>query len=59
MKTPFFQILKERVVLGDGAIGTYLYEKGVDYGENTDLLNLAEPELVFSVHEDYIRAGVE
>jgi homocysteine S-methyltransferase len=59
MKTPFLQILKERVVLGDGAIGTYLYEKGVDYGENTDLLNLVEPDLVFSVHEDYIRAGAE
>lgn len=59
MKTPFLQVLKERVVLGDGAIGTYLYEKGVDYGENTDLLNLADPDLVFSVHEDYIRAGAE
>lgn len=59
MKTPFLKVLKERVLLGDGAIGTYLYEKGVDYGENTDILNLVEPDLVFSVHEDYIRAGAE
>lgn len=59
MKAPFLHILKERVVLGDGAIGTYLYEKGISYGENTDLLNLTEPDLVFSVHEDYIRAGAE
>ncbi|MGC9021743.1 MAG: bifunctional homocysteine S-methyltransferase/methylenetetrahydrofolate reductase, partial [Dissulfurimicrobium sp.] len=59
MKTPFLQIIRERVVLGDGAIGTYLYEKGVDYGENIDILNLVEPNLIFSVHEDYIRAGAE
>lgn len=59
MNIPFLQLLKEQVVLGDGAIGTYLYEKGVDFGANTDILNLTEPDLVFSVHEDYIRAGAQ
>ena len=59
MKTPFLKSLGDRVILGDGAIGTYLYEKGVDYGQNTDLLNMLEPDLVFSVHEEYVRAGAE
>lgn len=56
---PFLQLVREKVVLGDGAIGTYLYEKGIDFGANTDILNLTEPDVVFSVHEDYIRAGAQ
>ena len=51
--------LNEKVLLGDGAIGTFLYEKGIDLGTNTDLLNLSDPDLVYSVHEEYIRAGSE
>lgn len=59
MKIPFLQLVREKVVLGDGAIGTYLYEKGIDFGANTDILNLTDPDVVFSVHEDYIRAGAQ
>ena len=53
----FLDIIKERVLLGDGALGTYFYDKGVALGANTDLLNLKEPELVLSAHQEYIRAG--
>ncbi len=59
MNIPFLQLVREKVVLGDGAIGTYLYEKGIDFGANTDILNLTDPDVVFSVHEDYIRAGAQ
>jgi len=57
MKPDFIEHIQDHVVLGDGAIGSYLYEKGIDRGRNLDLLNLQAPELVFSVHEEYIRAG--
>ncbi|MEW6288369.1 MAG: bifunctional homocysteine S-methyltransferase/methylenetetrahydrofolate reductase [Thermodesulfobacteriota bacterium] len=57
MKIKFADYIKEHVILGDGAFGTYLYEKGVDFGRNIDLLNLKNPELIYSVHEEYIRAG--
>jgi len=57
MKTPFLQVLQERVLLGDGALGTYIYEKGVEFGRNTDVLNVSDPDLVFSIHEEYVRAG--
>lgn len=53
----FLDLIKERVLLGDGALGTYFYDKGVALGANTDLLNLREPELVLSAHQEYIRAG--
>ncbi len=57
MKEPFLDLIKRQVVLADGAIGTYLYEKGIPLGTNTDLLNIEDPELIYSVHEEYIRAG--
>ncbi|MEW6520656.1 MAG: bifunctional homocysteine S-methyltransferase/methylenetetrahydrofolate reductase [Thermodesulfobacteriota bacterium] len=57
MKITFADYIREHVILGDGAFGTYLYEKGIDFGRNIDLLNLKNPELIYSVHEEYIRAG--
>ncbi len=57
MKPDFLEYLHEKVVLADGALGTYLYEKGIALGTNTDLLNIQEPDLIYSVHEEYIRAG--
>jgi methionine synthase / methylenetetrahydrofolate reductase(NADPH) len=57
MKPDFLEILQEKVILGDGAIGTYLYTKGIELGKNTDRLNLSDPDLIYSVHEEYIRAG--
>lgn len=57
MKPDFLEYLRNHVVLADGALGTYLYEKGVELGRNLDLLNLQAGEQVFSAHEEYIRAG--
>ncbi len=59
MKHNFAEHLNEKVMLGDGAFGTYLFEKGVDLAKNTDLLNISDPDLVYSIHEEYIRAGSE
>ncbi len=57
MKPPFLDAIHEEIILGDGALGTYLYEKGVGLGTNTEFLNITDPDLIFSVHEEYIRAG--
>ena len=57
MKPDFIDYLHEKVLLGDGAIGTYLYAKGIELGRDTDRLNLSEPDLIYSIHEEYIRAG--
>jgi len=57
MKPDFITYLRDHVVLADGALGSYLYEKGVERGRNLDLLNLQSSELIFSAHEEYIRAG--
>ena len=57
MKPDFREYIQDHVVLGDGALGSYLFERGVKRGRNLDLLNLQAPDVVFSAHEEYIRAG--
>src|SRR5258705_1259891 len=51
--------LRARVMLGDGAIGTLLYQRGQPLDGCYDALNLAEPEAVREVHRDYLDAGAQ
>lgn len=57
MKPDFLSYIQDHVVLADGALGSYLFERGVERGRNLDLLNLQARETIFSAHEEYIRAG--
>ena len=57
MKPDFIEYLQNKVLLGDGAIGTYIYSKGIELGKNIERLNVSEPDLIYSIHEEYIRAG--
>ena len=52
-------ILKKRVILGDGAMGTQLYQRGIYINRSFEGLNISDPDLVKSVHRDYISAGAE
>lgn len=49
--------LREEIVIGDGAMGTLLYSRGVSLDANFEHLNLVRPDLVRQVHEDYAQAG--
>jgi len=53
------EIFGERTVLFDGAMGTMLYARGVFINRCYDELNLSQPELVRSVHEEYLQSGAE
>ncbi len=55
----FLQRLQRGVVLGDGAMGTQLYERGVYVNRNYDELNLTDPHLIKAIYRDYIRAGAQ
>jgi methionine synthase / methylenetetrahydrofolate reductase(NADPH) len=48
-----------KTVLCDGAMGTMLYARGVFINRCFDELNLAQPELVRTVHTEYLQAGAE
>ncbi|HZD78155.1 MAG TPA: bifunctional homocysteine S-methyltransferase/methylenetetrahydrofolate reductase [Acidobacteriaceae bacterium] len=52
-------LFNHRTVLCDGAMGTALYGRGVFLNKCFDELNLTQPELVRSVHEEYLQAGAE
>ena len=60
-ETPRFlkRLQQQGALLGDGAMGTQLYERGVYINRNFDQLNLTDPHLVKAVHRDYIEAGAE
>ena len=49
--------LHKEIVVGDGAMGTMLQAGGVPWNANYDLLNLTNPDLVESIHRDYVTAG--
>ena len=53
--------LRERtgsgVLIGDGAMGTLLAERGVGFGHPYARANVTHPEMVAGIHEEYIRAG--
>jgi homocysteine S-methyltransferase len=53
------ELLQERVVLGDGATGTYLYELGAPLHHCLEELNLTRPELVTRVYQEYAGAGAQ
>jgi len=50
-------MIKEQVIVGDGAIGTMLYSKGVGLDANFEHLNLVKPSLVAELHREYLAAG--
>jgi methionine synthase / methylenetetrahydrofolate reductase (NADH) len=56
---PFLERIARGVVLADGAMGTYLYERGIPFDRSFDLLNLTDAALIQAVHREYIRAGAE
>jgi homocysteine S-methyltransferase len=57
--TRFAELFADRPVLADGAMGTLLYARGVATSRCIDELNLTDPNLVLSVHEEYLQAGAE
>ena len=55
----FAEIFASRPVLADGAMGTALYARGIFINRCYDELNLSDPGLILSVHEEYLQAGAE
>jgi methionine synthase I (cobalamin-dependent)/5,10-methylenetetrahydrofolate reductase len=55
----FRERLRSGIIVFDGGVGTYLYEKGIYINTCFDELNLTNPDLVAEVHRDYIAAGAD
>src|SRR5437763_2471259 len=59
MEHALLQHLQRRPLLCDGAMGSLLYARGVNYEQCFDALNLSQPELITNIHREYISAGAE
>ena len=55
MNFPFWKA--DEALLLDGAMGTMLQQRGMKAGAQPELLNLSDPDLIASVHRDYLEAG--
>jgi homocysteine S-methyltransferase len=55
----FLARLHEEVLVGDGALGTMISERGISRTTNFERLNLAQPELIQSIHAAYSTAGAQ
>ncbi|WP_374020021.1 bifunctional homocysteine S-methyltransferase/methylenetetrahydrofolate reductase [Paenibacillus thiaminolyticus] len=51
------QVLQGEIIVGDGAMGTYLYQMGYPVGISYESLNISEPERIRDIHREYVSAG--
>ena len=51
--------LNKGILIFDGAFGTELMRRKIQAGTVPELINLTAPEVVYSVHRDYIAAGAD
>ena len=51
------EIIKENILIFDGAMGTMLQKKGLKAGENPEILNIKSPDIIEEIHREYIESG--
>ncbi|HIW31565.1 MAG TPA: homocysteine S-methyltransferase family protein, partial [Candidatus Paenibacillus intestinavium] len=59
MDLNFRDALKQRILVGDGAMGTFLYKMGFPIGVPYEQYNVLKPDVVLSVHQQYVDAGAQ
>lgn len=59
MRPDLREKMQEEVLVGDGALGTYLYQLGFPVGISYEEFNLLRPEVIGDVHHRYIEAGAQ
>jgi 5-methyltetrahydrofolate--homocysteine methyltransferase len=57
MRKPLLEAIKERPLLGDGAMGTQLMFAGLEQGSCGEAWNLSHPERVLAIQRRYADAG--
>ena len=59
MTESILEHLANAPLLGDGAMGTMLYAKGVGFEQCFDYQNVSNPATVAEIHHAYIEAGAQ
>ncbi len=55
----FLEVLNERPIVGDGAMGTLLYARGVPLDHPVEVINAQRPQIILDIHTSYIEAGAQ
>ena len=50
---------EKKILISDGAWGTFLYQRGLKPGDCPELWNITHPEDVFAIAKSYIDAGAD
>lgn len=53
------EILGKRMLFFDGAMGTMLQKNGMKGGEIPELLNITNEQLIYNIHEEYLKSGAD
>jgi 5-methyltetrahydrofolate--homocysteine methyltransferase len=71
---PLHALLRERILILDGSMGALMFRKGLQEGDyrgerfkahprdlknNPDILNLTNPDIIRSIHNEYLAAGAD
>lgn len=59
MKNDIKTLLKEKIIILDGAMGTMLFQSGVEIGLCPEVLNITHPKLITEIHKSYINSGAD
>ena len=57
--TNIVDLVKKRIAIGDGAMGTMLIEHGLKIGDCPERWNMEKPDVVAMIHRSYIQAGCD
>ena len=57
MKKPLLEAIKEKTLLGDGAMGTQLQQAGLEPGGCGEAWNTEHPDRVLAIQKKYVEAG--
>lgn len=59
MRIPLREYLQKQVLLGDGAMATYLYQQGIPVQICYEELNVTNPDMIKRIHHEYLQAGAK
>jgi 5-methyltetrahydrofolate--homocysteine methyltransferase len=59
MQQALLEVIKERILLSDGAMGTQLQAEGLESGDCGDYWNLSHPQKVENIQAAYVAAGTD
>jgi 5-methyltetrahydrofolate--homocysteine methyltransferase len=59
LKMTVKDLLGKKILFFDGAMGTMLQKNGMKGGEIPEFLNITNPDLIYNIHSQYLKAGAD